>query len=128
MMTTPTWSEQWPNIAAMFRVDQINLWNDDMRRINKRTHAFHPFKPMTDKAYEYRYEQRGDEFTLRRWHNGEQQFSRGYEHNILDWLRRILDTAKVAGVIRTVETPPPDIILWFRTDTDYNLIEFIEMT
>jgi hypothetical protein len=44
-----------------------------------------------------------------------------------EWLRAILDTAKVAGAIRTIAMPPPEVILWFCTDDDLNLIEFIEM-
>jgi hypothetical protein len=120
---------QWPKIDEMFRVDKINRWRSDLYHItgHTHTHAVHPFTQMTDDFYEYRYEQRDGEFILRRWHNGEQQFNRGYLHNRLDWLKRIIDTAKVAGVIRTVKTPPPDIILWFRTDKEHNLIEFIEM-
>lgn len=82
---------------------------------------------MDHDLYEYRYEQRGPEFTLRCWHNGDQFFSRGYDHEMPQWLKSILDTAKVAGAIPKIKEPPPDIILWFRTDKDHNLVEFIEM-
>jgi hypothetical protein len=127
-MTRLTQTEKWPDTAATSRFERLSLWDRDVyHTTGYRPHALHPFKTMTDDFYEYRYEQRDDEFILRRWHNGEQQFNRGYLDNRLDWLKRIIDTAKVAGVIRTVKTPPPDIILWFRTDKDYNLIEFIEM-
>jgi hypothetical protein len=118
-----------PQINELLRVDKINRWHNDLYHTTGHTHidAVHPFTQMTEDFYEYRYEQRAAEYTLRRWHNGEQQFDRGHEDHIPDWLKRIIDTAKVAGVIRTVKTPPPDIILWFRTDKKHNLIEFIEM-
>ena len=81
----------------------------------------------TDNIYEYRYEQRVNEYALRRWHNGYQVFTRGSEQTMPEWLKAVLYTAKVAGAIPKIKAPPPDIILWFRTDADNNLIEFIEM-
>lgn len=94
-----------------------------------RVPVFRPFPadPMTDDTYEYRYEQRDDEYALRCWHNGTQRFSREYTYNMPGWLRAILDTAKVAGALPKIKEPPPDVILWFRTDKDHNLLEFIEM-
>jgi hypothetical protein len=83
--------------------------------------------PMNDDLHEYRYEQRGDEYTLRSWHNGTEKSQRGYVYTIPDWLRAILDTARVAGAIRPITTPPPEVILWFRTDCNHNLTEFIEL-
>lgn len=82
--------------------------------------------PMTE-DYEFRYEQRGDTYMLRCWHNGVERNERHLIHNMPEWLRAILDTAKVAGAIRPIVTPPPEVILWFRTDDNRNLTEFIEL-
>lgn len=83
---------------------------------------------MHDDLHEYRYEQRGDEYQLRCWHNGTERTHRTFVVNMPEWLRAILDTAKVANMIRPIKEPPPEVILWFRTDDDHNLVEFIEMT
>lgn len=83
---------------------------------------------MNDDLYEYRYEQRGDEYRLRCWHNGTERTHSGFVDNMPEWLTAILATAKVAGAIRPIKEPPPEVILWFRTDDKHNLNEFIEMT
>lgn len=82
---------------------------------------------MNDDLHEYRYEQRGDEYQLRCWHNGTERTQRTYVAHMPEWLSAILATAKVAGAIRPIKEPPPEIILWFRTDDKRNLVEFIEM-
>lgn len=82
--------------------------------------------PMTE-DYEFRYEQRGDTYMLRCWHNGVERNERHLTSNMPEWLRAILDTARVAGAIRPIATPPPEVILWFRTDDKRNLTEFIEL-
>ena len=84
--------------------------------------------PMNDDLHEYRYEQRGDEYRLRCWHNGTERTHSGFVDNMPEWLRAILDTAKVANMIRPIKEPPPEVILWFRTDDNHNLVEYIEMT
>lgn len=84
-------------------------------------------EPMNDDLHEYRYEQRGGEYTLRCWHNGTERTQRFDVAHMPEWLRAILDTARVAGAIKPIKEPPPEIILWFRTDDKYNLTEFIEM-
>lgn len=83
---------------------------------------------MTEDHHEYRYEQRGDEFALRCWHNGVERHTRGLVSMSPAWLVNILVIAKVAGAIPKIKEPPPDLILWFRTDDNHNLIEFIELT
>lgn len=82
---------------------------------------------MNDDLYEFRFEQRGDEYTLRRWHNGTERAFRERVYNMPEWLSAILVTAKVAGAIRPIAEPPPEIILWFTTDEHNNLVDFIEM-
>lgn len=87
-----------------------------------------PKDQMNEDLHEYRFEQRGSEYALRVWHNGHERTHRGNADNMPEWLRAILATARVAGAIRPIKTPPPEIILWFCTDDDHNLVEFIEMT
>jgi hypothetical protein len=82
---------------------------------------------MNDDLHEYRYEQRGDEYMLRCWRNGAERNERRLTDHMPEWLHNILATARVAGAIRPILTPPPDIILWFRTDDKHNLMEFIEL-
>lgn len=82
---------------------------------------------VNDDLYEFRFEQRGDEYTLRRWHNGTERAFRERVYNMPEWLSAILVTAKVAGAIRPIAEPPPEIILWFTTDEHNNLVDFIEM-
>lgn len=83
--------------------------------------------PMNDELHEYRYEQRGNEYQLRCWNGGREFSQRGFVTNMPEWLKSILATAKVAGVIRPIKEPPPEVIVWFRTDDNHNLVEFIEM-
>ena len=39
------------------------------------------------------------------------------------WLRPILDVAKVGGHMKPMRDGPPDHILWFTIDKDFNLLE-----
>lgn len=98
---------------------------DDCRRTGL---FIHPFPTMNDDLYEFRYEQRGKDYVLRCWHNGVERSYRGLDYEMPEWLKAILVTAKVAGALPKIPEPPPDAILWFRTDKDRNLVEFIEMT
>lgn len=84
--------------------------------------------PMNDDLHEFRYEQRGGDYRLRSWHNGTERAHTGFVDNMPEWLSAILATAKVAGAIKPIKEPPPEVILWFRTDDERNLVEFIEMT
>lgn len=82
---------------------------------------------MDDDLYEFRFEQRHGDYMIRCWHNGIERMYRESVDNMPEWLSAILATAKVAGAIRPIKTPPPEIVLWFRTDEHHNLVEFIEM-
>lgn len=106
--------------------DRLNqILADKIRLSDADTLTTHP---MNDDLHEYRYEQRGSEYRLRCWHNGTERTYSGLVDNMPEWLAAILATAKVAGAIRPIKEPPPETILWFRTDDKHNLIEFIEMT
>ena len=39
------------------------------------------------------------------------------------WLQRILDVARVGGHLKPLNQGPPDAILWFKIDKDFNLLE-----
>lgn len=41
-----------------------------------------------------------------------------------DWLRLILDVAKVGGHLGTLPNGPPEVLIWFTMDHNYNLLEF----
>lgn len=77
--------------------------------------------------YECRYEERNDEFTIKRWRDGHEDSSRGLLIDLPDWLARIRDVATVGGHLKRVIVPPPDNIIWFTTDDDNNLINFMEL-
>ena len=81
-----------------------------------------------DNLIEYRYEQRGDTYLLRSWHQGNERTTRGPIETKPEWLTDILSTAQVGGHIRHIAEPPPEVILWFRTDEQHNLDSFIELT
>lgn len=114
--------------AGLASWNRINAYLADRKTfgLESKLGAIHYIEQMTD-DHEFRYEQRGEEYTLRSWHNGIEKSHRGFIDNTPGWLRDILVTAKVAGAIRPIATPPPEVILWFRTDNSHNLTEFIEM-
>ena len=41
-----------------------------------------------------------------------------------DWLRLILDVARVGGHLGTLPSGPPEVLIWFTVDHNYNLLEF----
>lgn len=80
-----------------------------------------------DDMYECRYEERGLDYTLKKWRDGHEEASRGLVTDLPDWLSRIRDVAIVGGHLRKVNVPPPDNIVWFTTDDDGNLLNFMEL-
>lgn len=77
--------------------------------------------------YECRYEERGGDYTLKRWRDGHEESSRGHVSYLPDWLENIRAVALVGGHLKAVLVPPPDNIVWFTTDDDNNLINFMEL-
>ena len=77
--------------------------------------------------YECRYEERGHDYTLKNWRDGHEEASRGLVTDLPEWLSTIRDIATVGGHLKRVMTPPPDNIVWFTTDDDNNLINFMEL-
>ena len=83
--------------------------------------------PMNTDEMEFRYERRGDMFMLKRWYNGTEKTDRGHVDQTPEWLGRILAVSRVGNHIKATVQPPPDEILWFRTDTKRNLTQFIDL-
>lgn len=84
-----------------------------------------------DAAYELRYEERDDYFKVDGWPIGDIEAipsERGPLSERPEWLDNIITLAKIGGHANAVKYPPPNIIVWFIMDADYNLIEFVDMT
>lgn len=82
----------------------------------------------TPNEREYRYEERDDMYHLKCWLDGTETTWRGELYSRPQWLKSILDIAKVGGHLKRVNQPPPDAIVWFTTDLDNNLKSFLELT
>ena len=82
---------------------------------------------MNDDIYEFRYEAHGGEFKLKCWHDGKEDTMYGAFDTQPEWLTGIVDVAKIAGHLKTPISPPPEVILWFHTDKNRTLINFIEL-
>lgn len=84
---------------------------------------------MVKDGYEFRYEQTDDAYRLQGFFGAPDvnRTAHGALATRPPWLVKIIDVAVVAGAIRVVENPPPDMILWFRTDKDLNLTEYIDV-
>lgn len=83
--------------------------------------------PMNTDEMEFRYERRGDVFMLKRWFNGSEVTERGSVEQTPEWLARIVAVSRVGSHIKRTVQPPPDEILWFRTDIEGNLTTFIDL-
>lgn len=90
---------------------------------NQMTKAY----PMGEDIYEFRYEAHGGEYKLKCWHDGKEDTMHGAVDTQPEWLTGIVDVAKVAGHLKTPISPPPEVILWFHTDKNRTLINFIEL-
>mgnify|MGYP006279665953 CR=1 FL=1 len=86
-----------------------------------------PMEMTIDDTYEFRYEVYGNGFKLKCWHDGREESINGPVSQQPDWLTGIVDVAKVAGHLKTPISPPPEAILWFTTDKNHTLIDFIEL-
>ena len=82
---------------------------------------------MKDNETEYRYEQTGDDYRLQSWHSGVQKQVIDKVANRPTWLSEIVTVAGVAGAAHRPTASPPDVLIWFRTDEDHNLVEFVDL-
>ena len=79
-----------------------------------------------DNICDHRYEERDGGYVLRTW-RGAKLSSRAKDvASRPEWLTIIINVAIVGGHVRKVPKPPPDLIVWFRTDKENNLTEFID--
>jgi hypothetical protein len=76
---------------------------------------------------EYRYERTGDEYRLQSWHNGVQKQTIDRVVNQPAWLSEIVTVAAVGGAAHRPTASPPDVLIWFRTDDEHNLVEFVDL-
>lgn len=72
---------------------------------------------------EHRYAEEYDEFKLQSWaENAVSKTYRGLMHQRPEWLVHIVDVARVANAFEHTTHPPPQAILWFKTDGEFNLV------
>lgn len=80
------------------------------------------------KLREYRYEERFDEYKVKCWQGSRETSFGGFLYARPEWLVRIVDVAIVSGHLVRLREPPPSAILWFVTDLDNNLRNFLELS
>ncbi len=77
---------------------------------------------------EFRYERRGDRFTLKGFDAAcKVKSQEGRVHSTPAWLTDIINIAKLGGAMGVVKHPPPDEILWFRLDREGAFTGFLPM-
>jgi hypothetical protein len=72
---------------------------------------------------EVRYLEDGDMWHTTTYNNGNTSHNDGRLGQQPAWLQLILDVAKVGGHLKPLHQGPPDAILWFDIDKDFNLLE-----
>lgn len=82
--------------------------------------------PLNSDTYECRYEERGQSYSLRSWHDGRETTNHGTTDVRPEWVTIIIDMARLSGNLRRPPEQPPDIIMWFIVDADNRLVEFID--
>jgi hypothetical protein len=80
-----------------------------------------------DEMVEYRYEESGDRYFLKKWYGGKETTIRGLLNQQPKWLSDIINLAKVGGHAKPIHEPPPNYIVWFCTTLDGELIKYIEL-
>jgi hypothetical protein len=77
---------------------------------------------------EHRYEEAGNGWKLRTWRDGRETVVLG----LMDlnprpnWLLSILNVGLMGGHAKRVPEPPPNLIMWFRTNLDNSLHSYID--
>lgn len=89
-----------------------------MSRTKQKTH--------TDDLPEHRYEESVGEYKLRTWNNGRETTEAGLLHMRPEWLSTIINVARIGDHAKLVNEPPPEIIVWFRTNQDGTLHSFVD--
>lgn len=74
--------------------------------------------------YSHRYMERNGEYEIRTYKQAVETIGHGKLGEQPEWLKRILDLAYLGEHIEPIPNPPPDKVLWFRTDRELNLLSF----
>jgi len=78
--------------------------------------------------FTYRYQEAEGKYRLQSWGGGGGPDSHkgGTLAQRPKWLVKIVDVARIARVIQHTKHPPPVAIIWFHTDENYQLTEFVD--
>jgi hypothetical protein len=80
----------------------------------------------TDELAEHRYEESGEDWRLRTWRDGRETTGSGHMSTRPSWLLPIVNVALLGGHAKHVPEPPPNLIMWFRTNADNSLHSYID--
>jgi hypothetical protein len=95
---------------------------DYMRQIAKGL----TLKTTPEEPAEHRYEEAGGEWKLRTWRDGRETVAVGQMHTRPSWLLSIVNVGLMGGHAKRVPEPPPNLIMWFRTNPDNSLHSYID--
>lgn len=73
----------------------------------------------------HRYAVDEGEFSLQSYADAMVTTGRGKVGEESDWLKRILDVARLGGHGLEIISKPPDYVLWFETDAKMDLLNFV---
>ena len=79
---------------------------------------------MNDDEFECRYQEDGGMWSVLTYTANGNSRNDGVLGRQPEWLKKILDVAKVGGHLTPMRDGPPDRLLWFTMDHNYNLLEF----
>lgn len=99
---------------------------DTIRQISMLFTTMKKQKTHPDDLPEHRYEESVGEYKLRTWNNGRETTEAGLLHMRPEWLTTIINVARIGDHAKLVNEPPPEIIVWFRTNQDGTLHSFVD--
>ena len=95
---------------------------DYMRQIAKGL----TLKTTPEEPAEHRYEEAGTEWKLRTWKDGKETVAVGQMYMRPEWLTTIVSVGLMGDHAKKVPEPPPNVIMWFRTNADLSLHSYID--
>ena len=101
-------------------------FNDQVRIIHNTIYAMDK-QPTVTETTEHRYEESRSKYNLRSWKDGRESTKTGSVQGRPDWLATIVEIALIGNYAKRVPYPPPELILWFYTDDDNNLVSFTDI-
>ena len=75
---------------------------------------------------EHRYEEYAGEYKLRTWYRGRERTQAGELGMRPEWLANIINVAIIGEHAKHAPEPPPNLIVWFRTNADDTLASFVD--